>query len=392
MDIPVYLVAGFLDAGKTNFINGILEDGFAREDKTLLLCCEEGEEEYEKKALDNVTVVTVDDEDELTADFCRELEKKYRPKQVLIEYNGMWQMEKLYRDVLPANWVLYQIMTFVQAPTFELFVKNMGQLMMEKITNADMLVFNRCTPELKEALRARNLRMVNRRADIYLEDNDGNSEDYLTGNECPFDMTPDLIDIPDDDYGVWYVDVMDHLDRWDGKRVHMKLLMCHSKKFPGVHCPGRFVMTCCENDIQFVGVVAKGKDLKAYKNRDWVDVTATVRKEYIEAYQGEGPVLYVDKISHAVHGFLGNSCQLRRSSAFCKLSSFSFNFSEFPVAILLQFAGIGTMSLRHGRQQYASGHSRRRQEPGSTPARPPRPFHALAREHAFGLLLVYEIR
>ena len=269
MDIPVYLVAGFLDAGKTNFINGILEDGFAREDKTLLLCCEEGEEEYEKKALDNVTVVTVDDEDELTADFCRELEKKYRPKQVLIEYNGMWQ----------------------------LFVKNMGQLMMEKITNADMLVFNRCTPELKEALRARNLRMVNRRADIYLEDNDGNSEDYLTGNECPFDMTPDLIDIPDDDYGVWYVDVMDHLDRWDGKRVHMKLLMCHSKKFPGVHCPGRFVMTCCENDIQFVGVVAKGKDLKAYKNRDWVEVTATVRKEYIEAYQGEGPVLYVDKIT-----------------------------------------------------------------------------------------------
>ena len=278
MDIPVYLVAGFLDAGKTNFINGILEDGFAREDKTLLLCCEEGEEEYEKKALDNVTVVTVDDEDELTADFCRELEKKYRPKQVLIEYNGMWQMEKLYRDVLPANWVLYQIM-------------------MEKITNADMLVFNRCTPELKEALRARNLRMANRRADIYLEDNDGNSEDYLTGNECPFDMTPDLIDIPDDDYGVWYVDVMDHLDRWDGKRVHMKLLMCHSKKFPGVHCPGRFVMTCCENDIQFVGVVAKGKDLKAYKNRDWVEVTATVRKEYIEAYQGEGPVLYVDKIT-----------------------------------------------------------------------------------------------
>ncbi len=227
MDIPVYLVAGFLDSGKTNFINGILEDGFAREDKTLLICCEEGDEEYEKKALDNVTVVTVDDEDDLTLAFCKELEKKYRPKQVLIEYNGMWRMEKLYRDVLPANWVLYQIMTFVQAPTFELFVKNMGQLMMEKITNADMLVFNRCDDKLKESLRARNLRMVNRRADIYLEDNDGNSEDYLTGDECPFDMTPELIDIPDDDYGVWYVDAMDHTDRWDGKLVHMKLIMCH---------------------------------------------------------------------------------------------------------------------------------------------------------------------
>ena len=81
--------------------------------------------------------------------------------------------------------------------------------MMEKITNADMLVFNRCTPELRDALRKRNLRMVNRRADIYLEMEDGTSEDYLTGDECPFDLSHDLIDVPDDDFGVWYVDVMD---------------------------------------------------------------------------------------------------------------------------------------------------------------------------------------
>ena len=207
MDIPVYLVAGFLDAGKTNFINGILEDGFARQDPTLLLCCEEGEEEYEKNALDNVTVITIEDEEDLKCSYLKELEKEYHPKQVLIEYNGMWQMERLYREVLPANWVLYQIMTFVYAPTFEMYAKNMGQLMMEKITNADMLVFNRCTPELRDALRKRNLRMVNRRADIYLEMEDGTSEDYLTGDECPFDLSQDLIDVPDDDFGVWYVDL-----------------------------------------------------------------------------------------------------------------------------------------------------------------------------------------
>ena len=263
---------------------------------TLLLCCEEGEEEYEKKALDNVTVVTVDDEDELTADFCRELEKKYRPKQVLIEYNGMWQMEKLYREVLPANWVLYQIMTFVYAPTFEMYAKNMGQLMMEKITNADMLVFNRCTPELRDALRKRNLRMVNRRADIYLEMEDGTSEDYLTGDECPFDLSQDLIDVPDDDFGVWYVDVMDHPDRWAGKMVHMKLIMCHSKKYPGIHCPGRFVMTCCENDIQFMGLIAKGMNLNQYQNRDWVEVTGRMAVEKHAAYKGKGPVMHVISI------------------------------------------------------------------------------------------------
>ena len=226
-DIPVYLVAGFLDAGKTNFINGILEDGFARQEPTLLLCCEEGEEEYNPRALDNVTVVTVENEEDLKCSQLKAWEKEYRPKQVLIEYNGMWQMERLYREVLPANWVLYQIMTFVEASTFEMYAKNMGQIMMEKITNADMLVFNRCTEELKASLRSRNLRMVNRRADIYLEDNDGNSEDYLTGDECPFDLTQEVIDVPDDDYGVWYVDVMDHPERYDDTLLPWLIFLCH---------------------------------------------------------------------------------------------------------------------------------------------------------------------
>ena len=297
MDIPVYLVAGFLDGGKTNFINGILEDGFARQDRTLLLCCEEGEEEYNARALDNVTVVTIENEENLKCSYMKELEKKYRPKQVLIEYNGMWQMERLYREVLPANWVLYQIMTFVQAETFDLYAKNMGQLMMEKITNADLIVFNRCTDELKDSLRKRNLRMVNRRADIYLEDNKGNSEDYLTGDECPFDLTQEIIDIPDDDYGVWYVDVMDHPERYDGKLVHLKLVMCHSKKYPGIHCPGRFAMVCCEKDITFYGLIAKGEGLDQYENRDWIEVTARMSVEKHKAYKGKGPVMNVLSIA-----------------------------------------------------------------------------------------------
>ena len=297
MDIPVYLVAGFLDGGKTNFINGILEDGFARQDRTLLLCCEEGEEEYNSRALDNVTVVTIENEEDLKCSYMKELEKKYRPKQVLIEYNGMWQMERLYREVLPANWVLYQIMTFVQAETFDLYAKNMGQLMMEKITNADLIVFNRCTDELKDSLRKRNLRMVNRRADIYLEDNKGNSEDYLTGDECPFDLTQEIIDIPDDDYGVWYVDVMDHPERYDGKLVHLKLVMCHSKKYPGIHCPGRFAMVCCEKDITFYGLIAKGEGLDQYENRDWIEVTARMSVEKHKAYKGKGAVMNVLSIA-----------------------------------------------------------------------------------------------
>jgi len=297
IELPVYLFAGFLDAGKTSFINSILADGFAFNDRTLLLCCEEGETEYDPRMLDNVTVVTVEDEDELTRAFLEECQKRYQPRQVLIEYNGMWSMERLYLDVLPSNWVLYQIMTMVDARSFEVYVKNMGQMMMEKITNADMLVFNRCTPELRTALRERNLRLVNRRADIYLENEDGSNEDYLTGNECPFDLDQEIIHIPDDDFGIWFVDVMDHPERYAGKTVHLKMVMCHSQQFPGVCCPGRFAMVCCENDVQFLGLIAEGDGLDQYKNHDWVEVTARMSVEERKPYGGEGPVMNILSIA-----------------------------------------------------------------------------------------------
>ena len=300
-EIPVYLVAGFLDAGKTNFINGVLQDGFARQGRTLLICCEEGEESYDPAVLQNVHVVTIEDESELTREACQEWGAKYRPEQVLIEYNGMWGFDKVFAaETFPANWILYQIMSFVQAETFDLYAKNMGQLMMEKIKNADMLVFNRCTPELRDALRKRNLRMVNRRAEIWLENVDGSSENYLTGNECPFDLTQDVIDVPDDDFGVWYVDVMDHPDRYAGKTVHMKLLMAHSKRYPGVHCPGRFAMVCCANDVQFLGLVAKGVNLNQYRDRDWLEVTGRMAVENHAAYKGKGPVLHVIALAPCV--------------------------------------------------------------------------------------------
>lgn len=294
MDIPVYAVTGFLDSGKTNFINGILQDGFAKQDKTLLLCCEEGDEEYDVKALTNVKVELIDEEEGFNRAALKALEKKHHPRQIVIEYNGMWGFERF--NELPANWVLYQIMNFVYAPSFDVMARNMGQLMMEKIKNADMLVFNRATPEVAAALRKRNLRMVNRRADMYIEYEDGNSENYLTGDECPFDVTQDVIDIPDEDFGVWYVDAMDHPEHYDGKRVHMKMLMCHSKKYPGTYVPGRFAMVCCANDTQFLGVVARGGEIGKFKNRDWIEVTARFKKEYFEAYQGDGPILYVEDV------------------------------------------------------------------------------------------------
>lgn len=300
MDIPVYLFAGFLDGGKTTFINGVLQDGFALQDRTLLICCEEGTVEYDPKALRNVTVVTVDEEEDLTRDFLKRCEKKHRPKQVLVEFNGMWSMGRFYQDVLPNNWVLYQIMTMVEASTFDMYAKNLGQMMMEKLTNADMIVFNRCGEALRTALRQRNLRMVNRRASIYLENTDGTGENYADDTVCPFDLTQDVIDIPDGDFGVWYVDVMEHPERYEDKAIHARTVVCHLPQYPGEVILGRFAMTCCENDITFLGLVARGGGFNAFESRDWVDVTGTVHLERHKAYQGDdGPVLYVTALGPA---------------------------------------------------------------------------------------------
>ena len=243
-------------------------------------------------------MVTVDGQEALKCSLLKELEKKHRPEQVVMEYNGMWPLADLEQSILPSNWILYQVMTTVDAATFEIYAKNMGQIMMEKLTAADMIVFNRCTPALRDALRKRNLRMVNRRADIFLENTDGSAEPYLTGDECPFDLSQPVIDIPDDDFGVWYVDAMEHPDRYAGKDIHAKLVMCHVPQYPDVAIPGRFAMVCCAEDVTFFGVVATGKGLDRFPNRAWVEVTARVGVGRHPAYGGEmGPILAITSIA-----------------------------------------------------------------------------------------------
>ena len=275
-EIPVYLIVGFLDSGKTQFINGVLEEGFSNGERTLLLSCEELEE--------------------LTVPYFQSLEKKHRPTQILVELNGMWSMED-FCNRLPGNWILYQIMCMVDANTFDLYAKNMGQMMMEKIRNADMIIFNRCTQELKASLRKRNLRMVNRRADIFLEDEKGGSEDYRDGTVSAFDLSQDVIEIADDDFGVFYVEVMDDVDMYLHKTVRFKGLVCQDKRFGEYFTVGRHAMVCCANDITYFGLPCAWEKKDTLKTRDWVEITAQVRRCSWKLYEGEtGPLLLVKDI------------------------------------------------------------------------------------------------
>ena len=299
-EIPVYMMTGFLDSGKTTFTKDLLTSpDFCSGERTLFLRCEDGEEEYDEKqfAPFNVQMVTFDEQEEFTKARLKELTKQYRPEQVIIEYNGMWPFS-LCDEAFPNSWTLYQLVCLIDAKTFEPYSKNLGQMMMEKLVNADVIVFNRCTPELKDYLRSRNLKMVNRQAEIYLEDDEGEGEDYFLGGECPFDLDGvDCLELDERDYGVWYVDCMDYPEHYEGKSVKYKGIIVQSRDFPKGTCAiGRFAMVCCSNDMQFLGMVTKGPGYDKFETKQWVEVTAKVEIAYQEAFHEEGPNLYIEKI------------------------------------------------------------------------------------------------
>src|SRR5699024_4560791 len=197
----------------------------------------------------------------------------------------------------PARWELYQIVTTVDASTFELYSNNMGPMMFEHITTADLVVFNRCTDALKEMLYQKNIRAMNPRATIYLDDVDGNSEDYNRNMPLPFDVDADIIDIAPEDYGLWYVDAMGDPGKYDGKTVRFLGQVYVGKDVPaGSFVPGRFGMVCCAEDISFLGFIYRYPGAEDLKLRDWVRVTASITVEMLPQYRGEGPVLHAIEV------------------------------------------------------------------------------------------------
>ena len=299
--IPVYMICGFLDAGKTNFIAPMLTgEEFTEDERTLLLVCEEGEEEYDTEALGkhNVVPIFLEGKEDLTLSRMEALEAEYRPTQIVVEYNGMWQIAEAV-PAFPRHWDLYQIVTIVESPTFNSYAKNMASLMMEKLREADLIVFNRCTDELAEVLRQRNLKMLNRRAEMYLEyaGDEDRMENYDNGL-CPFDLSVPVLELSDDDYGFWYNDCMDNPERYAGKTVKFRGIVAQSPKFPhGMYAAGRFGMVCCAEDTAFLGMLCSGPEHKQLKTKDWVEITAKVRLKNLKLLGGEGPVLYTTNVT-----------------------------------------------------------------------------------------------
>ncbi|RHO32013.1 GTPase [Roseburia sp. AM51-8] len=296
-EIPVYFFTGFMDSGKTTLIQETLfENGFAEDDdRILIIACEDGDVEYDTEKLKtiNASVATIDTEAEFNTEHLQEIADQYRPDVVFVEYNGTWGVGEVYEMELPKNWVIVQSLATVDATTFEMYMANMRSMMMEQFFQAEVVIFNRCDDNTPKSKFRGNIKAVNRPAQIVYERADGTIDDRE--EELPFDINADVIEISDADYALWFMDCMENPKKYDGKKVHFLGLVYNPKDGKlkrGVIVPGRFAMTCCVEDITFLGMMCKTGMENTPEHRSWIDLTARIKVEFAREYKGKGPILY----------------------------------------------------------------------------------------------------
>lgn len=302
MNAPVYIVTGFLDSGKTTFIEDMITDeGFSEGERTLLICCEEGEKEYDPEVLKktNTVMVTLEDFEELMDDRLIKLDEEYRPERVIIEYNSTWLMDTLYSSKKPRNWDLAQIICLVDSTTFDLYVKNMRKYMADGLKEADLVIFNRCDENTPKSSYRRGVMGMNNVTRIFFENLDGTTDDGVTDEDLPYDMKADIIEIADPDFAIFYLDALEHPERYDGRTIRARGRAFRMEDMPkNCYVFGRHVMTCCADDIGGIGFLCAYKD-EAPKTNDWVFVTAKVEAGFSALHNTDAIILTEQEVSPA---------------------------------------------------------------------------------------------
>ncbi len=297
-DVPVYLFTGFLESGKTKFIQETLEDRrFCNGERTLLLVCEEGEEEYapDQFADKNVFIRVINSQEELNAEALKRFLDETKSVRVVVEYNGMWLLDVLY-GAMPEGWMVYQEFMFADAGTFITYNANMRQLVYDKLKSCELVVFNRFNGSMDKMEFHKIVRAASRRADIAYEYVGGKVEYDDIVDPLPFDLNADIVEIGDDDYAEWYRDMSEEPKKYENKTVRFKCRALVRKKMPDhTFIVGRHVMTCCVEDIQFAGLVCQWDKADTVKDDTWIILTARINFKFNRAYSKKGPVLtYID--------------------------------------------------------------------------------------------------
>jgi len=273
----VYMIYGFLESGKTRFINFTLnQDYFYSEDTTLLLVCEEGEEEYDEE----------------------ELKEKHIVIEVIEDFTD-FNLTTLSKNIqLPDNWEMQQQLITVDGSTFETYFSNMRVLFADMIRNSELLIMNRCDELENQKLTGfkRSIKSINQGIEVVFEDSEGEIDLPVEDEDLPFDLKAPLVEIKPEHFGIWFIDMWDNTSRYSGKTFQIKaMVMRESGMAANAFVMGRPAMNCCAEDLVFMGVFCKYKDAKKLVNRQWAEIKFSVVEEFNEEYDGNGPVLYVQE-------------------------------------------------------------------------------------------------
>ena len=294
-NIPIYLFTGFLEGGKTHIIQESMSDErFNTGEKTLIILCEEGIEELDISTFPgkNVYLATLDSEADVTPEKLVACMGGHKIDRIIIEYNGMWQLGTLYEN-LPDGWYIFQNMMFADANTFFTYNQNMRSLMVDKLMSCEMIVLNRTPDNIDKEEIHKIVRGVSRRAAITYDYPDGSVEYDEIEDPLPFDIDAPVIKIEDDDYAVWYRDMSEEMEKYDGKNVKFKGIIARDVKLgKDAIVIGRHVMTCCVDDIAYQGLVCKFTSNVPYRTRDWINVEGKIKIEANKLYGRPGPVIY----------------------------------------------------------------------------------------------------
>ena len=194
-----------------------------------------------------------------------------------------------------------QEVMFADSTTFMAYNANMRNLVMDKLVGAQMVVFNRLTPGADVMPFHKLARAASRRIDILYDYTDGTTQFDDIEDPLPFDIYAPVIEVKDEDYALWYRDVSEEPQKYDGKTVCFKGQVAKLRREKnGMFAPGRFVMTCCEDDIQFCGIPCRYEKGGELESRAWVMVTAKITAEKHALYKGElGPALTAVSVTDA---------------------------------------------------------------------------------------------
>ena len=276
-DIGVYFFEGFLEGGKTTYIQSLISDPQLPEDlRILILQTEEGMEELEPVPGREIFVEQLEGWDDVTPEHLAALEDKTECNTIMVELNGMWQELDFFKR-MPENWYPFRKFVIADASTFVSYNNNMRALAADKLKESTVVVFNRADPGVdRDALR-KIVRAASRHVPIYFQATGGKEEFDDTPIELPYDLNAPIVEIQDRDYAEWERDISEEPEKYDGKILRLRGFAVKSRDHRKGHFGfGRQVMTCCEADITFLGFPAVASAANTPVPGSWVELTAQV--------------------------------------------------------------------------------------------------------------------